>query len=65
MELLLEPIRINDKQEIIGSSIGIATRSSKHKVSSGEIMKRADTAMYMAKTSGRNGYSSIIKNDDS
>ena len=65
LHALTEPIRINDAQVIIGSSIGIATRSSKDKVSSDEIMKRADTAMYMAKTSGRNGYKLYQKNYDS
>lgn len=52
---LNQPFDINDNKIEISSSIGIAIYPE-HGIEAKQLMKNADTAMYHAKESGRNGY---------
>jgi len=51
-----EPITVNDKEVVIGTSIGVALRTRDVKITFKQLMKNADMAMYESKASGRNRY---------
>jgi len=52
-----EPIDVNGSELFIGTSIGIAVHDGDTKTTIRELMKRADSAMYESKASGRHRYS--------
>ncbi|WP_072679921.1 EAL domain-containing protein [Arcobacter sp. LA11] len=60
---LRKPFFINNNEHIIGASIGIAI-SPLHGTQIGELMSRADSAMYRAKKSGRNQVSVFRPEDE-
>lgn len=51
-----QPIKVNDQEITISTSIGIAVRSNEMEATVDELMKHADMAMYEAKGAGRNRY---------
>jgi len=55
LEVLAEPIAINDRKVCIGASIGVAIYPVDGE-SFGILLKNADTAMYRAKEQGRNTF---------
>jgi diguanylate cyclase (GGDEF)-like protein/PAS domain S-box-containing protein len=60
---LRKPFFINNHEHIIGGSIGIAM-SPLHGTKMGELMSRADSAMYRAKNNGRNQVSIFRPEDE-
>ncbi|MGH2735578.1 MAG: putative bifunctional diguanylate cyclase/phosphodiesterase [Actinomycetota bacterium] len=58
LEVLDEPVRVDEKEVFIGASIGIATLDSEDALTSAadELMRNADVAMYMAKREGKRQY---------
>jgi len=55
LELLREPIMVDNNQVFVGGSIGIVTTTTGVETS-GELLRNADLAMYRAKAAGKNGY---------
>ena len=55
IEIVEQPLIIGGQEVQVGVSIGIAF-GLEHGLSADELCRRADTAMYVAKTSGRNTY---------
>jgi diguanylate cyclase (GGDEF)-like protein/PAS domain S-box-containing protein len=53
---LSKPIRLRDKAVVVSASIGIAVVEPGQTMSSEELLRNADIAMYMAKGSGKNRY---------
>lgn len=53
--VLRDPVSVTGTIAVIGASLGIATRTKRCK-EPGEMLKRADIAMYEAKRRGRNGF---------
>lgn len=56
IDLVSEPFDINGSNVIVGASIGISLAPA-HGSDAGELLKRADLALYQAKADGRNCYS--------
>lgn len=55
VRLFAAPFRVHDTEFLLSTSVGIAIASRKEK-SHEDLLKRADAAMYKAKTSGRNRF---------
>jgi len=55
LDAVSEPVQVADRQHHISVSIGIAIHG-RDKVSADDLVECADTAMYQAKTDGRNNY---------
>jgi diguanylate cyclase (GGDEF)-like protein len=56
LDALTQPFAISDTQVIVGASIGIAL-APEHGTGRESLMRLADTALYQAKSEGRNRYS--------
>ncbi|PTM46464.1 bifunctional diguanylate cyclase/phosphodiesterase [Phreatobacter oligotrophus] len=54
LEAVSEPYMVEDRQLLVGASIGIAMAPT-HGASADELMRNADAALYKAKADGRNG----------
>jgi diguanylate cyclase (GGDEF)-like protein len=52
LEQMGEPFRVDDRTVVIGASIGL-THGAKSEVDAGELLRRADVAMYAAKRAGK------------
>ena len=63
LAVLTEPFKTEQAQHRLSASIGIAF-SSEHGQTVSDLMRRADSAMYKAKNSGRNGYSVFQMEDE-
>ena len=48
-----QPIHIDDRRIAVGASIGLARSSAKEELSSSELLRRADVAMYASKRGGK------------
>ncbi len=55
VRLLRRPFEVQGHEVAIGTSIGVAT-TEEPEVSTAELQRRADVALYQAKSSGRNGW---------
>ena len=55
IESLAQPINVNDRQVLVGASVGIALFPADGSDVDG-LIKAADTAMYEVKRAGKNGY---------
>ena len=55
IESLAQPINVNDRQVLVGASVGIAIFPADGQDVDG-LVKRADAAMYEVKRAGKNGY---------
>lgn len=64
VSLASEPYILNDKKVNIGVSVGIAIHPS-HGISAETLIRKADTAMYEVKKTGRNNYLFYSENMDS
>lgn len=53
IERLTMPIMVGDRRIIIGASIGLARSTGAERLSSSELLRRADIAMYASKRAGR------------
>lgn len=53
LQRLARPVSIEERQIVIGASIGMSHRSEEMKVSSSELLRRADVAMYASKAGGK------------
>jgi diguanylate cyclase (GGDEF)-like protein len=51
---LAEPILIEDRKVTIGASIGLSRSSRRDELSSSELLRRSDMAMYVSKEGGKN-----------
>ena len=51
---LAEPILIDDRKVTIGASIGLSRSSRRDELSSSELLRRSDMAMYVSKEGGKN-----------
>nr|WP_298925576.1 bifunctional diguanylate cyclase/phosphodiesterase [uncultured Erythrobacter sp.] len=51
--LLASPIEVDARQITVGASIGLARCTSKSRISSSEMLRRSDVAMYMSKRGGK------------
>ena len=51
---LAEPILIDDRKLTIGASIGLSRSSRRDELSSSELLRRSDMAMYVSKEGGKN-----------
>lgn len=56
LNAIQQPIDVNGQQVVVGTSIGIAIRSGDMRLTTKELMKHADIAMYQSKAAGRNRY---------
>lgn len=50
---LSNPIQFGERHIVLGASIGLARSTSKERLSSSELLRRSDVAMYMSKRGGR------------
>lgn len=53
LERLRHPIEIDDRRIAIGASVGLAHSSGQQDLSSSELLRRADVAMYASKSGGK------------
>ena len=53
LERLRHPIEIDDRRIGIGASVGLASSAGQESLSSSELLRRADVAMYASKRGGR------------
>ena len=53
LEQLATPIEVGQRQIFVGASIGLARSTSEIRLSSSEMLRRADVAMYMSKRGGK------------
>jgi diguanylate cyclase (GGDEF)-like protein len=51
---LAEPIMIDDRKLTIGASVGLSRSSRRDELSSSELLRRSDMAMYVSKEGGKN-----------
>ncbi len=53
IDLFKKPIAIDDRRITIGASIGISSSKGANRLSSSELLRRSDVAMYVSKRSGK------------
>ncbi|WP_305096835.1 putative bifunctional diguanylate cyclase/phosphodiesterase [Croceibacterium aestuarii] len=53
LQRLAQPVEIDDRKITIGASIGMARRSGDEGITSSELLRRADVAMYASKSGGK------------
>lgn len=53
VERLVRPVRVDDRRLTLGASIGLARRTSDQDLTSSELLRRADVAMYSSKRGGK------------
>ncbi|MEO1647910.1 MAG: EAL domain-containing protein, partial [Pseudomonadota bacterium] len=53
LEQLTSPIEVGDRQISVGASIGLARSTAEEPLSSSEMLRRSDVAMYMSKRGGK------------
>jgi diguanylate cyclase (GGDEF)-like protein len=53
IERLAKPVHVEDRRLTLGASIGLARRAAQDDVSSSELLRRADIAMYASKRGGK------------
>lgn len=53
LEKLSKPVVVEDRKIVIGASIGLARSSASDHLSSSELLRRADVAMYVSKRGGK------------
>ncbi|MEO1047480.1 MAG: bifunctional diguanylate cyclase/phosphodiesterase [Pseudomonadota bacterium] len=53
LEQLTSPIQVGDRQISVGASIGLARSTAEEPLSSSEMLRRSDVAMYMSKRGGK------------
>ncbi len=53
IERLAKPIHVEDRRLTLGASIGLARRAPQDQISSSELLRRADIAMYASKRGGK------------
>ncbi len=56
LESLLEPLRLDQKEIIVRSSLGISVVEGESPADADELIRNADAAMYIAKRDGKGGY---------
>ena len=64
IERLAKPIHVEDRRLTIGASIGLARRAPQDDVTSSELLRRADIAMYASKRGGKMRCTWFSKNFD-
>jgi len=50
---LQRPIQVEDRQITLGASIGLSRRTNENNLSSSELLRRSDVAMYVSKEAGK------------
>lgn len=53
LEKLSSPVEVDQLSICVGASIGLARSTSRDRISSSELLRRSDVAMYMSKRSGK------------
>ena len=53
LEQLKSPVKIGEREIIVGASIGLARSTATHRIPSSEMLRRADVAMTMSKRGGK------------
>ena len=53
IERLSRPIMVDDRRLMVGASVGLSRRSGEEALSSSELLRRADVAMYASKRGGK------------
>ncbi|RYY43462.1 MAG: diguanylate cyclase, partial [Sphingomonadales bacterium] len=53
VERMMRPVKVDERRLTLGASIGLARRSIGEDVSSSELLRRADVAMYSSKRGGK------------
>ena len=53
VERMMRPVKVDERRLTLGASIGLARRSVGEEVSSSELLRRADVAMYSSKRGGK------------
>jgi diguanylate cyclase (GGDEF)-like protein/PAS domain S-box-containing protein len=56
LETLLEPLRLDQKELVVRSSLGISVVEGESAADADELIRNADAAMYIAKRDGKGGY---------
>jgi diguanylate cyclase (GGDEF)-like protein/PAS domain S-box-containing protein len=56
LELLTEPLRLDQKELVVRSSLGISVVEGNAPTDAEELIRNADAAMYIAKRDGKGGY---------